>query len=119
MRPIDADALREGLRRFFPVEVLEGIEPKTLFAQIMHDIDNAPTVPLPDFKEGYKRAIIDGKTNFSRPKGEWIKKVDKVGFISNICSNCGTELEYENPCQDHFCYNCGADMKGEKDETNI
>ena len=35
-------------------------------------IDNAPTVPLPDFKEGYKQAIIDGKTNFSRPQGEYV-----------------------------------------------
>lgn len=31
-------------------------------------IDNAPSIPLPDFKEGYKQAIIDGKTNFSRPR---------------------------------------------------
>lgn len=35
-------------------------------------INNAPTVPLPDFKDGYKQAIRDGKTNFSRPQGEWI-----------------------------------------------
>lgn len=41
---ISREALREDLRRFFPTEVLEGIEPKTLFAQIMHDIDNAPTI---------------------------------------------------------------------------
>lgn len=41
---ISRKALREDLRRFFPAEVLEGIEPKTLFAQIMHDIDNAPTI---------------------------------------------------------------------------
>lgn len=40
---ISREALREDLRRFFPAEALEGIEPKTLFAQIMHDIDNAPT----------------------------------------------------------------------------
>lgn len=33
-------------------------------------IDDAPTVPLPDFKEGYKQAIKDGKTNFSRQQGE-------------------------------------------------
>lgn len=33
-------------------------------------LDDVPTVPLPDFKEGYKQAIRDGKTNFSRPKGE-------------------------------------------------
>lgn len=47
MRLIDADALKEDLIKFFPSEVLEGIEPKTLFAQIMHDIDNAPTVERP------------------------------------------------------------------------
>ena len=44
---ISRQALREDLRKFFPAEVLEGIEPKTLFAQIMHDIDNAPTVDIP------------------------------------------------------------------------
>ena len=44
---ISREALREDLRRFFPIEVLEGIEPKALFAQIMHDIDNAPTVLFP------------------------------------------------------------------------
>ena len=44
---ISRSALREDLRSFFPSEVLEGIEPKTLFAQIMHDINNAPTV-IPD-----------------------------------------------------------------------
>lgn len=38
--------------------------------KVISIIDNAPTVPLPDFKEGYKQAIIDGKTNFSRPQGE-------------------------------------------------
>lgn len=31
-------------------------------------LDNAPTVPLPDFKDGYKQAILDGKTNYSRPE---------------------------------------------------
>lgn len=41
---ISREALREDLRRFFPTEVLEGIDPKTLFAQIMHDIDNAPAI---------------------------------------------------------------------------
>ena len=35
-------------------------------------IDYAPTIPLPDFKEGYKQAILDGKTNYSRQPGEWI-----------------------------------------------
>ena len=41
-------------------------------------INNAPTVPLPDFKEGYKQAILDGKTNFSRPQGEWIPVSERL-----------------------------------------
>lgn len=44
----------------------------------LYQIDNAPTVPLPDFKEGYKQAIIDGKTNFSRPQGEWIPVSERL-----------------------------------------
>ena len=39
---------------------------------------NAPTVPLSDFKEGYKQAILDGKTNFSRPQGEWIPVSERL-----------------------------------------
>lgn len=38
------------------------------YGKLIEIIDNAPTIPLPDFKEGYKQAIIDGKTNFSRPQ---------------------------------------------------
>ena len=39
---------------------------------------NAPTIPLPDFKEGYKQAILDGKTNFSRPQGKWIPVSERL-----------------------------------------
>lgn len=48
---ISRKALREDLRRFFPVEVLEGMESKILFAQIMHDIDNATTVSVNSCRE--------------------------------------------------------------------
>jgi len=44
----------------------------------MELIDNAPTVPMPDFKDGYKQAIIDGKTNFSRPQGDLADEVWKL-----------------------------------------
>ena len=63
-------------------------------------IDNAPSVPLPDFKEGYKQAIIDGKTNYSRQKGEWADH--------NTCPFCNHTYDWEY----NFCPNCGADMRG-------
>ena len=79
---ISREALREDLRRFFPVEVLEGIEPKTFFAQIMHDIDNAPTVDLSakwaeahsmGYDVGYTKGLED-----ARPKGEWIPVSERL-----------------------------------------
>ena len=65
-----------------------------------------PTVPLPDFKEGYKQAIIDGKTNFSRQKGEWV--IGETG-TNNFCSVC---KEFVLSTHYNFCPNCGADMRG-------
>lgn len=45
--------------------------------------DNAPTVSLPDFKEGYKQAIIDGKTNYSRPESGWIREEDIIHLLES------------------------------------
>lgn len=101
MRLIDADALKKHIQANakiyaevkFPLDVI---------------IDNAPTVPLPDFKDGYKQAIIDGKTNFQRPQGEWIhKEFDPFLKEYGQCSNCLQRERVGN-----FCRNCGADMKG-------
>lgn len=104
-------------------------------------INNAPSMPLPDFKEGYKQAIIDGKTNFSKPQkakeSEIIKAYTK-GFddgveiarnetqqskwgkweISEIrCPNC---LEYfQTDCYSmgelKKCPVCDAKMIGEEE----
>ena len=52
--------------------------------------------------------------------GEWIEKWDREHFFSScICSNCG-----KGTCRDSlmkwvkgaFCQNCGADMRGGKNE---
>lgn len=87
-------------------------------------ITDAPTVPLPDFKEGYKQAIRDGKTNFSRPQGEWEMDNDNIP----VCKNCGEValqrvyvrlpqfIEEVRMVKSHFCPNCGADMKQEAEE---
>ena len=103
MRLIDADELKEELR--------DWVDPSVLTF-----INNTQTVPLPDFKEGYRQAIIDGKTNFSRPKGEWI--FDSAGNMQ--CTNCnfalGNKLVKQiNTFVFSFCPDCGAEMKkGEK-----
>lgn len=70
----------------------------------LNGFDNAPTVPLPDFKEGYKQAILDGKTNFSRPQGEWII-VDDVYCECPFCKN--REVKFSKHCPE-----CGARLKG-------
>lgn len=44
VRLIDANGVIADLKKYYPDSALEGIDPKTLFKQILHDIDNAPTV---------------------------------------------------------------------------
>lgn len=69
--------------------------------------------PLPDFKAGYKQAILDGKANYSRPQGKWIFKPTWDGIHkSRTCDKCGYhEVVFPNEA-DNFCPNCGADMRG-------
>ena len=76
-------------------------------------IDKAPSVPLPDFKEGYKQAILDGKTNFSRPQGEWVI----FNSYYRKCNKCERMVGFDYADPEHgnwfnFCPNCGADMRG-------
>ena len=72
MRTIDADNLAN--RKFAAEDVsyarVEGWYRNGWNDAIDTIMEDEPSVPLPDFKEGYKQAIRDGKTNFSRPHGE-------------------------------------------------
>lgn len=110
MRLGDLDALKKTLKSSSYWRYTHEYGDVILVSWVMSAIDNAPTISLPDFKDGYKQAIIDGKTNFSRPQGEWGKWV-----ISEIrCPNC---LEYfQTDCYSteelKKCPNCGAKMKG-------
>ena len=86
-RYIDADALHEMIN-------WTAWKPPFSKKQVRRFIDNTPTA---DVRENVR--------------GEWINK----GFMVAECSNCKEqfhELEIAN-----FCPNCGADMRGEKDET--
>ncbi len=109
MRLIDADELKKSLNFVYACSYIGSKSKEGIASDIIDVIDNTPTVPLPDFKEGYKQAILDGKTNFSRPQGEWID----TGYMEEYwaeeyqCSICGAKDHWHN-----YCPNCGTKMEG-------
>ena len=48
-----------------------------------------------------------------RPKGKWVEKPHVYGVA--YCSLCDYELHTNDT---NFCPNCGADMRGDQDETD-
>ena len=113
MRLIDADALKEEINK---KKVVGRFNTLSL-------IDAAPTVELDEsiIQEVLNKRCMTAVANEylialhgNRQRGKWIRKVDEVGFISHICSECGAEIEVEDPIDDKFCFNCGADMRGEE-----
>jgi hypothetical protein len=136
---ISRKALREDLRRFFPTDVLEEIEPKTLFAQILRDIDNAPTVEeridpkdicyicdrkkcgenhncyecnhTTDIRHAVNFDLVDvPRSIFFERARPYGKWLEDSGNIA--CSQCHTIWLYRRT---DFCPNCGAEMKGGED----
>lgn len=61
--------------------------------------------------------IIPTSWKEERPKGEWIKKENRVSYWYE-CNKCG-----ERPARNYlgneylsrFCPNCGSDMRGEEE----
>lgn len=60
-----------------------------------------------------------------RKKGEWVRWYEEIErdtckeFIPHCkCSECGTEYDSHTVKFINFCPNCGADMRGEEDETD-
>lgn len=70
MRLIDADELKKDLKRYFTDGVLEGISAKLAFNQILHDIDNAPTVEHELYITGAQWDEFIKK--HKRPHGKWL-----------------------------------------------
>ena len=89
MRLIDADNLKSELTKWFPMASLDGIESRTLFAQIMQDIDNTPTARNP---------VAHFKTFGCIPE-------------TCMCTNCeNIFLRAQTEIFD-YCPKCGADMQ--------
>lgn len=51
-----------------------------------------------------------------RKKGEWSIKNGELA-IWDVCSECGRMVFHKAPFY-NFCPNCGADMRGEENETD-
>lgn len=111
MRPVDADALLKAIdeeRQYLLARGQTGAE-HILVHNFRNLVEDAPSIPLPDFKDGYRQAIIDGQTNYSRPTGEWIIVKDEKWGDNVKCPFCGKELAGTDL---NFCCKCGAKLTG-------
>ena len=63
------------------------------------------------YMEGYKA----GKKDFEPKQGEWIDHSED-GYVE--CPFCGHLTNCEDNIDElHYCWNCGAEMKGDKDDS--
>ena len=107
---ISRNKLKEDLIKFFPTDCLDGIESKTLFNQILHDIDNAPTVEAftrGEYEGAYLRGYVDSAKANERPKGKWLPRTSYDGFTYWRCDKCRVDVDETTD----YCPHCGADMK--------
>ena len=119
MRLIDADSLKEDLRQYYPDEVLNGVTAKSTFNQIMHDIDNAPTVEHSKESLDYDNGFIAG-CEHTRDKylrqAHWLVR---DGYPHRVyCSLCNItfcdtkwEVWKDGSLPRAYCPNCGAKME--------
>ncbi len=117
MRLGDLDALKEELKQYFTDGVLDGVSAKLAFNQILHDIDNAPTVEITE-EQAIDKLHETGwlqehdKQMTERPQGEWKVLVDKHNVQTCKCSICGRieVISHYDFDRIPFCH-CGADMR--------
>lgn len=98
MRLIDADALKERIRRFLSIKSLDDLLPEE--KAIVQHIDRMPTVDAVPVVHGHwvkKRYWSEG-VGMGESYGYWY-----------ACSECNHEVRsgYDR-CDDKFCSNCGA-----------
>lgn len=98
-RYIDADALLKHARK------MSGADWGGEFwdeAVLTSDIKNAPTIEA--------RPVV---------RGEWEPRKDVIGFVRcSVCHDCNIYDDWPDGKKWNFCPNCGADMRGDGDETD-
>lgn len=119
MRLIDADALKE---EFAKNEDRKGY----LIGDWEDLIDNTPTVEL---DESVIQAVLNKRCmtvvsneflialHDKRPTGHWIDHSEDEGYLE--CPICGCLTNsYGNKEELFYCWHCGAEMRGIKNEQN-
>lgn len=99
MRLIDADALKLSMTLIAPGETKEYCYP---CREILKAIDDASTIE-------------------ERKTGTWQRKYSRPGVYADLCwhcSICGGKFSDTYANMWKHCPDCGADMRGEQDETD-
>ena len=124
-----ADLLRKGLETFdrnrMQTDIVVCHLPRKSFEEIIGYLDEEPTRPhgeVEDYQEETPNGFRPRKYICSncgaelkgsiRPHGEWLNS-DIPESILSKCSVCGFNL---GAYTHNFCPNCGADMRGDKNE---
>lgn len=136
VRLIDANALKQDLRQYFTDGVLDGVSAKLAFNQILHDIDNAPTVELfcAYLSDGeVRQPCVEAPCKHERPQDDLISRSELKAFIKkyykqtsqikSLLSFIDTQKDGAR-MTDHKCFTlhrnkttcdvCGADLNAVK-----
>lgn len=130
MRLGDLDALKTTLKEKFDDFIPEGVydeidntptaEPeKVLVANVTFDEDELKDIVQTEVIEKIKSGELVIKDK--KPKGEWIK-VQEIMFSRHACSLCNhyplVDEDTGETVLSNFCPNCGADMRGDKNDND-
>lgn len=73
----------------------------------------------------YRRILLGLPSAQEQKKGKWIPTHERSPLshpdsITYVCSECGNKVYtiYGVPKTTKFCWECGAEMKGEQDESS-
>ena len=108
---------REALKKRLIINFSKKPEAQAIYQHLIDIVDDYPTVEIPCNQIIWEQGYECGKNE--RPQGEWkYHKGDELFLPYMECSNCKvqdllgklTKKEYREV--NHFCFNCGAKMKG-------
>lgn len=141
-RLIDADVLSDKIKKWLSGDItgekLENVINDDCVVSLLQEIYEAPTVDIIDFAD-YKKTVSQLITSdycngwndaiAEISKAEWKRvfhakwKLDEDASSLEKpcyrCSNCGAVLEEDYKWHNHnFCYNCGARMDDEENESS-